>query len=209
MGLDIGREDVLIRFTLLSVLLSGGCSSLDAPRSAQDIFFERLSSYCGQAFAGQLVSTEAPDADMAAMPMVMHIRNCSESEIRVPFHVGNKDGGWDRSRSWVITRTPSGLRLKHDHRHQDGSPDIVTMYGGDTAAGGSVARQEFVVDADSIAMFNREGLPKSVTNIWAVEVGNAGTFAYELRRIGENQRFFRVEFDLTKAIETPPPPWGS
>lgn len=202
--------------SVMLALLLGGCVSVASPDTApnaQITFFDRLSSYCGKAFSGRLVSNETPDADMVGVPMVMHVRNCSETEIRVPFHVGNKDGGWDRSRTWVITRTVSGLRLKHDHRHEDGSSDKVTMYGGDTTTVGTVMRQEFVVDAESMALFNREGLPKSVTNIWAIEIDNPANpkpvFAYELRRTGENARFFRVEFDLSIATETPPAPWGT
>ena len=34
------------------------------------------------------------------------------------------------------TTTATGLRLKHDHRHEDGHPDKVTLYGGDTADAG-------------------------------------------------------------------------
>jgi hypothetical protein len=180
--------------------------------SAADAFMERLSTYCGKAFAGRLVSNEAVDADMATAPMVMHIKSCSEREIRIPFHVGKRDGSWDRSRTWVFTRTAAGLRLKHDHRHEDGSQDNVTMYGGDTMSEGTVARQEFVVDGESIALFRREGLDRSVTNIWAVEISPIGksepVFAYELRRTGENARYFRVEFDLAKPAQTPPAPWG-
>ena len=187
----------------------GGCVSAPPPRTAQDMFFDRLSTYCGQAFAGSLVSTEAPDADMVGMPMAMHVRNCSKQEIRVPFLVGQKDGEWDRSRTRVLTRETAGIRLKHDHRHEDGLSDKVSMYGGDTANMGSPDRQEFLVDAESIALFNREALPKSVTNIWVVEVGRGGKFAYELRRTGDNARFFRVEFDLEKPVDAPPPPWGA
>ena len=57
------------------------------------------------------------------------------AELRVPFHVG------DNLRTWILTRTDSGLRLKHDHRHEDGSDDPVTMYGSDTATPGTAARQ--------------------------------------------------------------------
>jgi hypothetical protein len=39
-----------------------------------------------------------------------------------------------------------------------------------------------------------------------MEVHPGGTFAYELRR---PQRFFRVDFDLTRPVAAPPPPWGS
>ncbi len=166
----------------------------------QDAFFARLHALCGKAFAGRVVSTDPADADFADKPLVMHVRDCSASELRVPFHVGT-----DRSRTWVITRTATGLRLKHDHRHQDGAPDATTLYGGDTTAKGTAQRQEFPVDAESIAMFRRAGNVRSTTNVWAIEV-DAARFAYELRRPG---REFRVEFDLTRPVAVPPPPWGS
>lgn len=141
--------------------------------------------------------------------MVMHVRSCTAYAIRIPFHVGTADGGWDRSRTWVISRTAAGLRLKHDHRHEDGSADAVTMYGGDSAGGGTAARQEFLVDAESIASFRANSLPRSVTNVWSVEVEPGSSFAYQLSRTGANARFFRVEFDLTRPIDPPPAPWGN
>jgi hypothetical protein len=85
------------------------------------------------------------DSAFAASVLVMHVRECSADEIKVPFHV-ERDGEWDRSRTWVITRTADGLRLKHDHRHEDGTDDAVTMYGGDTATPGTEIRQEFPVE---------------------------------------------------------------
>lgn len=170
--------------------------------SPQDAFMARIAALCGQAFAGRLVSTDPADADMAGKPLVMHVASCSGDRIKIPFHVGD-----NRSRSWVITRTGSGLRLKHDHRHQDGSPDAVTMYGGDTDGPGTATRQEFPVDAESIALFRANSLPRSATNIWAVEVTDS-VFAYELRRAPPDSRYFRVEFDLTRPIAPPPLPWG-
>jgi len=115
--------------------------------------------------------------------------------------------GEDHSRTWVLTRTGSGLRLKHDHRHQDGSEDAVTMYGGDTASAGTAQRQEFPVDADSIRTFEREGLSASVSNTWAMEINPDQRFVYELSRPGG--RLFQVEFDLTQPVDLPPAPWGS
>lgn len=133
----------------------------------------------------------------------MHVRECSGSEIRIPFHVGT-----DRSRTWVITRTADGVRLKHDHRHQDGSSDRLTMYGGDSHGRGTRLRQEFPTDAESIALFTAQGRSVSNSNVWAMEVGD-GLFAYELRRPpGPSERFFRIEFDLTRPIAPPPSPWG-
>jgi len=133
--------------------------------------------------------------------LVMHVRECSQDHIKIPFHVGE-----DRSRTWVISRTTTGLRLKHDHRHRDGSEDAVTQYGGDTAEPGTHERQEFPVDADSIAMFQREALTASVTNTWAMEIEPGSRFLYELSRPGG--RLFQVEFDLTQAVTPPPAPWG-
>nr|WP_298931410.1 hypothetical protein [uncultured Erythrobacter sp.] len=187
----------------------------DASPSAQDEFWAALSSHCGNAYSGQLVSEDAADADFVGAKMVMHVRECSDEQIAVPFHVAI-GGEWDRSRTWVFTRTEDGLRLKHDHRHEDGTSDAVTMYGGDTADAGTATSQDFPVDADSIALFEREGLTASVTNIWTVAVDPAesgdGTFAYQLKRTVEGgapeDRFFRVEFDLNETAEAPPPAWG-
>ena len=180
-----------------------GCASLSARRPA-DAFMARLQSLCGQAFEGRVVTDDPADADMRSQRLVMHVRECAANEVRIPFHVGD-----DRSRTWVITRTGVGLRLKHDHRHADGSSDELTMYGGDTASAGTAVRQEFPVDADSIALFTRTNRSVSNTNVWAIEVGPS-VFAYELRRPPiPGGRFFRVEFDLTRPVAAPPPPWGA
>ena len=182
------------------------CATPSASRNPapQDAFFERLSALCGQAFAGRVaVDTPAPAGNdpFAGKPLVMHVRECSERKLRIPFHVGD-----DRSRTWVIAHTDGGLRLKHDHRHEDGSSDAVTMYGGNTANAGTASRQEFPVDAESKAMFLREGRAVSVSNTWGLEVEPGRVFVYELAR---PQRLFRVEFDLTKPVAAPPAPWGA
>lgn len=172
-----------------------------------DAFLAALARHCGQAFEGRIVANlpvpATPDA-FEGQRLVMHVRGCDDpaKEIRVPFHVGA-----DHSRTWVLTRIASGLRLKHDHRHEDGSPDAVTMYGGDTDAPGTVVRQAFPVDAASIAMFEREGLAASVTNTWAMEVEPGRRFLYELTRPGGRE--FKVEFDLTHPVDLPPAPWGA
>ena len=188
------------------ILVAAGCARQSPPTAAgpaapQAAFFANLAALCGQAFEGRVVSTDAADRDLAAARLVMHVRECGADAIRVPFHVGD-----DRSRTWVISRTGAGLRLKHDHRHEDGSEDAVTQYGGDTEGPGTEHRQEFPVDTFSIDLFEREGLTASVTNVWAVELRPGAVFAYELAR--EN-RFLRVEFDLTNPVAPPPAPWGA
>lgn len=184
----------------LALVLSA-CASTSVPASPQDAFFANLRALCGQSFAGRVVTTDAADASFASEPLVMQVRECSDDVIRVPFHVGE-----NRSRTWVITRTDAGLRLKHDHRHEDGSEDTLTQYGGDTASEGAAERQEFPADQFSKDLFTQNNIPQSVTNVWAVEVHPGRTFAYELRR---PNRHFRVEFDLTQPVAAPPPPWGA
>jgi hypothetical protein len=172
-----------------------------------DAFLTALASHCGQAFAGRIVANEPvtgqPDA-FEGKALVMHVRGCDKpaEELRVPFHVGD-----DHSRTWVLTRLPEGLRLKHDHRHADGSEDVQTMYGGDSVAAGTAIRQEFPVDAYSIELFEREGLQQSTSNTWAMEIEPGKRFLYELSR--PNGRLFQVEFDLTQPVALPPAPWGS
>lgn len=170
-----------------------------AAASPQDEFWARLTALCGRAFEGRMVEGTAPaDAAFGAQRMVMHVRACGPDEIRIPFHVGA-----NRSRTWVITRTAAGLRLKHDHRHEDGSEDAVTQYGGDTSEAGTAAKQEFAADE-----FTGRLIPAAKSNIWTVEVTPGAMFAYALRREAEGRRF-RVEFDLTKPVEPPPAPWGA
>lgn len=201
---------------LLCTPLASCDSSPDGPPepSPQDLFFERMSLLCGKAYAGILVSDQEADADMAGKPMIMHAAACDLNEIQIPFHIAEGPDSWDRSRTWFITRSDQGLRLKHRHRHEDGSLDDVTNYGGDTVGEGTAGRQEFPVDAESIASFKANGLDQSVTNVWAVEISPPGQsdakFAYELRRPETSGgRHFRVEFDLSSPVPAPPAPWGS
>ncbi len=163
-----------------------------APAPTQDAFLAQLNALCGQRFEGRVVTTDAADARFASERLIMHVRDCSPDEVRIPFAVGE-----DRSRTWVVTRTDAGLRLKHDHRHKDGTTDVLHWYGGDTTSAGTAERQEFPVDADSIALFNANDAAVSTTNVWAMEVHPDRMFAYELRR---PNRHFRVEFDLTKPV---------
>lgn len=186
-------------------LLGLAAAALAAPASAApaDDFLAALDGICGQAFAGRIVANEpaAPDDPFVGRRLLMHVRECAPAVVRVPFHVGD-----DRSRTWVLTRTDAGLRLEHDHRHEDGSPDVLTMYGGDTADAGSAVRQAFPANAYSKALFEREGRAVSTTNTWVMAIEPGRTFTYELTRPG---RTFRVEFDLATPVAPPPAPWGA
>ena len=178
-------------------------TSLALQSAPADAFVAAIARHCGRAYAGRITANEpaTPNDPFDGKTLVMHVRDCAPGELRIPFHVGD-----DHSRTWVVTRTGDGLRLKHDHRHEDGSADVLTMYGGDTVAPGSATRQEFPVDADSRALFERERLEASIGNTWAIEIDPDAKFVYELARPG---RLFRVEFDLTRPVPIPPAAWGA
>lgn len=171
-------------------------------QDAIDTFMSSIQSLCNQAFEGRIVANEpaAPNDPFAGKKLVMHVLACKPAEVRIPFHVGD-----DHSRTWVITRAGGALRLKHDHRHEDGTEDALTQYGGDTTAPGTAVRQEFPADAHSRALFQKQGIVASTANVWAIELEGGRRLVYELARPG---RLFRVEFDLTRRVETPPMPWG-
>lgn len=170
-----------------------------ATTSEQDAFFDSIAAHCGKAFEGTVTAGNSADSAFSGKTLIMHVRECSETELKVPFHVGG-----DHSRTWVITKTQYGLHLAHDHRHKDGTADKVTMYGGMTANMGSAEQQSFPVDAYSINNFRENGLDVSITNVWHMYI-EPGEFTYRLTR---EERDFRVDFDLTKPIAPPPAPWG-
>ncbi|CAN5672822.1 hypothetical protein BH23GEM3_BH23GEM3_09850 [soil metagenome] len=192
---------VFIGLTVFTAACAAGPEPVNQASSAlgaeQTAFWNNLQALCGQAFAGTVQEAPAGDTTFAGRELVMHVRECSDRQILVPFHVGE-----DRSRTWVLTRTGTGLRLKHDHRHRDGSEDEITQYGGDTAVPGSAERQEFPADAHTASL-----IPAASTNVWTVELVPGEAFVYALRREGTDRRF-RIRFDLTRRVTAPPAPWG-
>lgn len=163
-----------------------------------DQFFDNIAQHCGKAFEGKVTVDNAPSGGFDAK-LVMHVRVCNENELQVPFHVGD-----DASRTWIITKTGSGLSLKHDHRHKDGTDDESTMYGGQTVDAGWAQVQSFPADQYSKELFVKRGIPQSNGNTWQMFI-YPEKFTYRLIRQG---REFRVDFDLTKPITPPAAPWG-
>lgn len=183
-------------FVIAAALLLSACVSTPPP-SPGDVFFANLRQLCGKQFAGRLETNEAADAQFAGRPLVLGVVQCPGANVvRMPFAVGE-----DRSRTWVVTRlAPGRLRLKHDHRHADGTEDALSQYGGTTETPGTVMRQEFPADEFSRDLFVRRNLPRSLSNIWALELKPGQTLAYELNR---SDRHFRVAFDLARPISPP------
>jgi len=180
---------------LIVLLLS--CSSLafgQEKKQAQQ-FWDALKSLCSKSFEGTLELPEK-DAQFGGKKLVMHVRSCNDSIIKIPFFVGE-----DRSRTWVLTYKNDRISLKHDHRHKDGSEDEITQYGGITTNSGQASLQVFSADEDT-----RRMIPAASSNTWWITLDNK-QFTYNLRRLG-TPRVFKVSFDITKTIETPEAPWG-
>lgn len=185
---------VLLQFSCTSSKLSTPTSNMP---NNQDIFWKELSALCGKAFAGTVINAPANDTVFKDHSLVMHVRICSNNVIRIPFNVGS-----NRSRTWVFTRMPNHIQLKHDHRHLDGTEDEVTQYGGTTSNDGSSTLQMFPADQHTVNI-----LPAAATNVWWVELVPGKYFTYNLRRMGTD-RLFTIQFDLTRTIDTPEASWG-
>jgi hypothetical protein len=166
----------------------------------QEAWWRALKALCGNAYAGRLVSNDTADADIANEPMVLHVRECSEDRISIPFHVGE-----NRSRTWVITLSEAGIALKHDHRHIDGEIDAITQYGGHTVTAGKATIQHFPADDFSKELFDEQQIPDSKMNVWSFAIIPDKRFSYILRR---PNRWFQADFDLSTPVTIPPDPWG-
>lgn len=161
----------------------------------QEQFWQSLKKHYGKSYAGIFDSENVP-ADFAGKDLVMYVMECGEKVIKVPFHVGD-----NLSRTWVFTRTPESIELKHDHRLEDGSQDEVTMYGGTTSNTGLAHIQFFPADQETSIL-----IPEASGNMWWVSIDDK-EFTYNLKRVNTSNHF-RVAFDLTKEIPTPERPWG-
>jgi hypothetical protein len=158
-------------------------------------FWKNLKALSGKAFEGQLVSASAND-DFTGKKLVMHVLFADDETILIPFNVGD-----NRSRTWILKYQNGRIELKHDHRHEDGSNDKVTMYGGISTNSGTPNMQVFPADQETVDV-----IPAAFSNAWWITV-HGTTYTYNLRRLGSD-RLFTVSFDLTKEVEIPLPSWG-
>lgn len=158
-------------------------------------FWKTLQSHCGKAYSGYL---ELPidDKEFGGKPLVMHIKKCTPTEIKIPFFVGD-----DKSRTWILSYRNNRMSLQHDHRHRDGTEDAVNFYGGITTNLGKAHVQIFSADEHT-----QRSIPAAATNIWWITIDES-SFTYNLRRL-DTDRVFRVVMDLTQTITIPPDPWG-
>jgi hypothetical protein len=169
------------------------CVSIE--ETAARAFWNQLKSLQGKTFEGQLLNAPVND-DFTGKRLIMHVLYSDDEKILIPFNVGE-----NRSRTWIFSYKNGRIELKHDHRHEDGTNDEVTMYGGTSTNDGTPNMQVFPADEQTAEM-----LPLAFSNVWWVTVDST-TYTYNLRRMG-TERFFSVSFDLTKEMDKPAPSWG-
>ncbi|MCZ4318566.1 hypothetical protein O4H26_06155 [Aequorivita viscosa] len=159
-------------------------------------FWDSIKSHCGKAYEGTITAGGKEGDGFVGEKLVMHVRNCEDRTIRIPFFVGE-----DKSRTWVLSlKEDNRILLKHDHRHKDGSEEELTQYGGVSTNTGLPNIQFFPADEHTSNL-----IPLASTNVWWFTIDET-SLTYNLRRIGSD-RLFTVKFDLTAEIATPEAPW--
>ena len=190
--------NLIARTVLVAFFIAASTVAVQAQAdSPNTVFWNELQKLCGKAFNGVVAAAPADDTTFKDKALVMHVRSCEKDRIRIPFFVGE-----DRSRTWVLTVRENRILLKHDHRHQDGTADKVTMYGGLTTNVGMPTRQVFPADQETFNV-----IPAAAPNVWWIELIPGEHFSYNLRRMG-SERYFSIKFDLKKPGNAPAAPWG-
>jgi len=171
-------------------------NSIAQDKNQAEIFWENLKEHCGKAYEGSLNESLKDDA-FSGKKLVMYVWACDDKTIKIPFYVGD-----DRSRTWVLTLEGDRIKLKHDHRHEDGSEDSITQYGGISTNAGLENLQFFPADEETALL-----IPAAASNVWWITL-NETSFSYNLKRLGSERPQFTVTFDLNNPIEIPSAPWG-
>ncbi len=189
-------------FSLLFCLIAGsaqaGSEALDRLEPEQQAFWQKLEGLCGKAYSGQVDDvTEYYRDALVGREVVAHGVSCEDERIHVALHV---DG--DRSRNWILTLVDGTIRLKHDHRHRDGTEEDISQYGGDAPVPGLPERQIFPADAHTADI-----LPQRADNFWFMHFVDEHTFHYGVHW-PKHGHSVRLAFDLSRPVEPPLLPWG-
>ncbi len=192
-----------MRFSFLvliaTLLIVTACSEEQSGiTETQNAFWENIQQHCGNAYSGTLGdATPHYSAVANAETFTLHFFNCTENLTHIALHVDD-----NRSRNLMLTKTGHTLRLKHDHRYENGSEEEISQYGGEAPGTGLSHRQIFWADG-----FTARILPQRYDNFWFLDMMNETTFAYGVHWPKEGHSI-RLEFDIANPIETPPAPWG-
>ncbi len=188
---------------LVVLLMAAGCgqrrqvsesNEMDAEVTVdanQQAFFNNLARLCGKSFAGRQVYMIPENESWSHLNFVIHVAVCDNEKVHIPFHLSE-----DHSRTWMFLWEEGRLRFRHDHRHQNGTPEEITLYGGYASRRGTPFVQYFPADDYTCQL-----IPYASTNEWIVEITeDLSTLTYKLTRNGIMR--FEAVFDLTKPINT-------
>jgi hypothetical protein len=156
---------------------------------AEAAFIKNLASLCGKSFRGQETYMQPGRESWADKDFVMHVTVCEEDKVHIPFHLSD-----DHSRTWMFIVENDRLRFRHDHRHEDGTPEDLTLYGGYADGTGNAYRQHFPADEYTVDL-----LVDTLQRQWNVVLSeDMSNFSYQLQYKGEI--VFQADFDLTNPI---------
>jgi hypothetical protein len=152
-------------------------------------FLNNLASLCGQSFAGMEIYSKDGRDSWADKSMVIYFTVCETDRVHIPFHIDD-----DQSRTWMFMNEDGKLRFRHDHRHEDGTPEDLTLYGGYADGSGTAFRQSFPADD-----YTNNLLDDDLDRVWNVVLSeDLSKMRYELGYKGEI--VFKAEFDLTTPL---------
>lgn len=157
--------------------------------AAERAFLENLRSLCGKSFRGEEAFMAPGRESWAEKKFMMHVTVCEDDRVYIPFHLDE-----DRSRTWMFLAEEGGLRFRHDHRHEDGNPEELTMYGGYADGKGNRYRQHFPADNYTVNLLD-DGIERE----WRVILDeDLNTFSYQL--LYSSELIFEARFDLTSPV---------
>ena len=160
-----------------------------AGKENEKTFLNNLAGLCGKSFRGKETYTAPGRDSWANKDFVMHVTVCEEDKVYIPFHLGE-----DHSRTWMFIMEGQKLRFRHDHRHEDGTPEELTMYGGYSDGTGTGFIQKFPADDYTLKL-----LDDNASREWRVILAeDLSTFTYQLLYNGKV--VFSAEFDLNRPI---------
>ncbi len=164
--------------------------ALESSLSEPEInFLDNLAGLCGKSFRGKETYSAPGRESWVEKDFVMHVTVCEDDRVYIPFHLDE-----DQSRTWMFLATEKGLRFRHDHRHEDGTPEELTMYGGYSDGKGTGYRQNFPADEYTINL-----LEDTLGREWRIILtDDLSSMIYQLHYSG--QLMFAAEFDLTEPI---------
>ncbi|MBW6499515.1 MAG: hypothetical protein K0B09_14090 [Bacteroidales bacterium] len=152
-------------------------------------FVNNLASLCGQTFLGEQVYRSHHGASWADKKLVMHVTVCEEDKVFIPFHLDD-----DHSRTWMFVAEDGKLRFKHQHLHEDGTPEEGSMYGGYADDRGTAFVQYFPADE-----YTGQVIEGGAGNVWIVSLAeDLSSYSYRLDRDGEKR--LEIRFDLTQPV---------